>query len=542
MDETPNLKLPYIMAAQAQKHVTHNEALRRLDALVQLSVLDRDLDIPPTTPGEGDRYIVADGATGAWEAMHGAIAAFQDGGWAFYVPAVGWTAWVADESLHYAWDGDAWIAAGAGSLNPTPLVGINATADATNRLSVSAPATLLNHEGAGHQLKINKNAAADTASLLCQAGFSGRAELGLAGDDDFHVKVSADGATWREAIVVDKNTGIVSFPEGTTGGPSEPAGATGRLQYNNAGAFGGASALHWDAANARLGVGTTSPGQQLELTGAIELAPTTGDGVGVIYKGEAPWLHDYGTQNVFLGLGAGNFSATGVRNIGLGAGAIQSVTSGESNVGIGYRALITCSSGAHNVALGLDALLQCSTGSNNFGLGRNALFGLSTASSNIAIGYGALFACNGSGNIGIGESAASGMTSGACNAGIGGFALQDVTTGNFNTALGYSAGRGITTGSNNTIVGANITGLAADLANNIIIADGEGNRRINADASGNIGLNALDQYGGGEKVIAIADASAVPTTNPTGGGILYVEAGALKYRGSSGTVTVIAPA
>ena len=42
MDETPNLTLPYIMAAQAQKHVTHNEALRALDAVVQLSVLDRD--------------------------------------------------------------------------------------------------------------------------------------------------------------------------------------------------------------------------------------------------------------------------------------------------------------------------------------------------------------------------------------------------------------------------------------------------------------------------------------------------------------------
>jgi hypothetical protein len=48
--------------------------------------------------------------------------------------------------------------------------------------------------------------------------------------------------------------------------------------------------------------------------------------------------------------------------------------------------------------------------------------------------------------------------------------------------------------------------------------------------------------GGGSAVIGIANASTVPTSNPTGGGILYVEAGALKYRGSSGTITVIAPA
>ena len=56
MDETPNLRLPYIMAAQSQKHVTHNEAIRALDAVVQLSVLDRDLSTPPGSPADGARY------------------------------------------------------------------------------------------------------------------------------------------------------------------------------------------------------------------------------------------------------------------------------------------------------------------------------------------------------------------------------------------------------------------------------------------------------------------------------------------------------
>ena len=58
-DTTTHLLLPYILAAQAQKHVTHNEALRILDGLVQLSVLDRDLTAPPGSPAEGDRDIVA---------------------------------------------------------------------------------------------------------------------------------------------------------------------------------------------------------------------------------------------------------------------------------------------------------------------------------------------------------------------------------------------------------------------------------------------------------------------------------------------------
>ena len=58
MDDTANLKLPFIMAAQAQKHVTHNEALRILDAVVQLSVINRDLATPPASPTNGQRYII----------------------------------------------------------------------------------------------------------------------------------------------------------------------------------------------------------------------------------------------------------------------------------------------------------------------------------------------------------------------------------------------------------------------------------------------------------------------------------------------------
>jgi len=61
-------------------------------------------------------------------------------------------------------------------------------------------------------------------------------------------------------------------------------------------------------------------------------------------------------------------------------------------------------------------------------------------------------------------------------------------------------------------------------------------------AGGNVGIRTTSQFGSGQGVIAIANASAAPTGNPAGGGILYVEDGALKYRGSEGTVTVIAPA
>lgn len=214
MDQTPNLSLPYILAAQAQKHVTHNEAVRALDALVQLTVLDRDLTAPPGAPVNGQRYIVAASPTGAWSGHAGHVAAYQDGAWAFFAPAEGWLAWVADEDRLVAWNGASWVASVA-TVNPASLVGVNATADGTNRLAVKSDAVLLSWDdatpGSGDmRAKLNKQSAGRTASLLYQTGFSGRAEIGTAGDDKLHVKVSADGSAWTEAMVID-STGRVGY-------------------------------------------------------------------------------------------------------------------------------------------------------------------------------------------------------------------------------------------------------------------------------------------------------------------------------------------
>ena len=60
-------------------------------------------------------------------------------------------------------------------------------------------------------------------------------------------------------------------------------------------------------------------------------------------------------------------------------------------------------------------------------------------------------------------------------------------------------------------------------------------------ASQNITLNGMTAGTAGAKLIAIANGTA-PTTSPAGGGQMYVEAGALKYRGSSGTITVLGAA
>ena len=114
MDHTALLNLPYIMAAQAQKHVTHNEAIRALDALVQLSVQSRTQAVPPPTPSDGERYIIAPSATGGWSGKDGQIASWQDNLWIFYQPQQGWLCWVSAENKLLAWQDTAWLEVSGG--------------------------------------------------------------------------------------------------------------------------------------------------------------------------------------------------------------------------------------------------------------------------------------------------------------------------------------------------------------------------------------------------------------------------------------------
>ncbi len=218
-DITNNLKLPYLAAGQAQKHVTHNEALRMLDALAQLSVLDKDLTAPPNTPVEGAAYLIPAAATGAWAGRTGQVAVFADGFFSYFIPKEGWETWVCDEDQTYIFNGSQWIMPSLGAsaaVNLAPMLGVTASADATNRLSVKANAVLLSHDdvtpGTGNlQVKLNKKVVTATGTVLFQTNWSGRAEIGTMGDDKFRIKVSADGATWRDALTVDPATGRVGI-------------------------------------------------------------------------------------------------------------------------------------------------------------------------------------------------------------------------------------------------------------------------------------------------------------------------------------------
>jgi hypothetical protein len=110
MSNTAHLALPLLAAAQAQKHVTVNEALARLDALVSLGVKSRSTATPPTNPSDGDRFVIAPAATDEWAGRDGQLAIALNGGWDYATPAPGWRAWVDDEGTEAVYDGTGWFA------------------------------------------------------------------------------------------------------------------------------------------------------------------------------------------------------------------------------------------------------------------------------------------------------------------------------------------------------------------------------------------------------------------------------------------------
>jgi hypothetical protein len=232
-DTTPRTALPLLAAAQSQKHVTHNEALLELDAILSCVILDRDLSAPPGSPADGDTYLVKATGTGDWAGEDGKLAYAIDGGWRFYAPFDGLVAYVADETKLIVYNGSAWVDyASVLALQNVPLLGVNATADSTNKLTVASAALLFDNIGNGVQAKLNKHAATDTASFLLQDNYSGRAEIGLAGDDDLHVKVSADGSSWFEALKASRSTGLVTL----VGAPTAASHAATKQYVDRAGA------------------------------------------------------------------------------------------------------------------------------------------------------------------------------------------------------------------------------------------------------------------------------------------------------------------
>ncbi|MGY6409693.1 MAG: DUF2793 domain-containing protein [Alkalilacustris sp.] len=110
MTVTPRLDLPLVQPAQAQKHVTVNEALLRLDCMMMLTLETRDAITPPAEPTEGQAFGLGPVPAGVWEGQGGRVAVFLGGGWVFMTPRRGWQAWIADDNVTALHDGTQWRA------------------------------------------------------------------------------------------------------------------------------------------------------------------------------------------------------------------------------------------------------------------------------------------------------------------------------------------------------------------------------------------------------------------------------------------------
>ncbi|MBA4491402.1 DUF2793 domain-containing protein [Paracoccus sp. S1E-3] len=106
---TSRLSLPLVQAAQAQKHVTVNESLARLDGLVNLVLSSLYRNTPPAAVVDGACYAVPPGATDAWAGQAGRIAIGSNGGWVFAESHAGMKAFVTDIGVNAVFDGNIWV-------------------------------------------------------------------------------------------------------------------------------------------------------------------------------------------------------------------------------------------------------------------------------------------------------------------------------------------------------------------------------------------------------------------------------------------------
>ena len=247
------------------------------------------------------------------------------------------------------------------------------------------------------------------------------------------------------------------------------AGAATRVAFwSGASSLSYNSNLYWDNTNSRLGLGTTTPGQQLELTGNIEM-PATSPTSGIIYSGSSRYLHNFGTNNNFLGLLSGNLTlTTASRNDAIGDSSLISITSGSDNVAIGQGALKNLTYATDNVAIGTFAGKAMTSGSDNTFVGYRA--GLVSVP---------LVAGNGTFNCFFGS------FSGLFN-----------TTGFANTFIGFSAGTGNTTGYQNTLIGDNADVSSGNLFNATALGKGAIVNTSNKVVIGNSSVGTIGGYAG----------------------------------------------
>jgi hypothetical protein len=199
-DVSPRLGLPYVVAAQAQKHIPINESLARLDALVQLAVESRALAAQPASPVAGGVWILPAGATGtAWAGQPaGTLMRFEAGAWESLVPAEGVLAWVKDENQVVAYDGAVWtpLSATFRSLTAATSPGL-----ANTRLEILEQEVTLSGTSTATTIVIPSRAIVLAVST--------RTTVAITGATAYNCGVAGDASKFGGALGVAKNASNV---------------------------------------------------------------------------------------------------------------------------------------------------------------------------------------------------------------------------------------------------------------------------------------------------------------------------------------------
>ncbi len=194
MTETARLELPLVQAAQAQKHVTVNEAFERLDALVQLSINSIGATTAPASPGEGDVHVVGVGAAGDWLGSDGLLAVFANNGWLFVAPLIGWRGWREDIGGFVTFDGVDWVE-GAGSISPNGAGFVHRTIEVDHAVGSGATSVV------SGVIPANSIAYGVTGRVLSTIGGASSFEVGADGSSDrYGSGIGVAAGAWLRGI------------------------------------------------------------------------------------------------------------------------------------------------------------------------------------------------------------------------------------------------------------------------------------------------------------------------------------------------------
>ncbi len=221
MPDSARLHLPFVAAAQAQKHITVNEALARVDAMVQVTAESRTLQSPPLVVSEGETYLIPAGGVNDWQDHDGEVTSFLNGAWAFFQPLPGWEIWVSDEFRRLTFTGDTWID--------------NAVALSKNQAAMHADIVEIDHVFTGGTFEQTGFVIPSHTSVW---GVTGRVLQPITGDlSDWSLGVDGSATRYGDGL----GLGAGSWLRGLTGQPVTYYSAS-RLDLTaNGGSFTGGS-------------------------------------------------------------------------------------------------------------------------------------------------------------------------------------------------------------------------------------------------------------------------------------------------------------